>query len=747
MPDPGTAAPGPPPDPPAGRRLDDWRVALADEGLRRHYPDPSFDDDGWERVDGPAHWRSVPAFADTEGPLLYRQRLSVPFDPDRHDGRSWIVLDGVFYTSDVWFDGAYLGDTEGYFFPHAFEVTDAMQRGGEHVLALEVACPPQRDRTRKRNLTGVFQHWDMLDQEWNPGGIWRPVHLVRTGAVRVTHHRVLCRDADEQRATLFVRAVLDTVDPRSVELRTVVADPDGREVVEVVRDQQLAGGENRLEWTVAVPEPRLWWPHALGDQPRYDVTVEVLVEGRVSDRFCSRTGLRRLQLQDWVLRVNGERLFLKGANQGPTRMALAEATAEDLATDVRLAVEANLDLLRVHAHVSRPELYEAADAAGLLVWQDMPLQWGYGRGVRDQARRQARELVDLLAHHPSVAMWCGHNEPMAVDLEPGVLGDPRRLRRLAVRGLAAQLLPTWNKTFLDHAVATVLERTDGSRPVIPHSGVLPHPPQLDGTDSHLYFGWYWGEERDLAPALAAWPRLARFVSEFGAQAVPDDAAFLEPERWPDLDWDRAERRHSLQKERFDRYVPPADHPTFTSWAAATQRYQAQVVRHHVEALRRIKYRPCGGFAVFAFGDGYPSVSWAVLDHRRRPKPAYAALAAACRPVIVVADRLPADLAPGDAVQLDVHVISDRRITMPDMLIVAHLSWREGGDRRRRTWRWEGDVPADACSRIGTVDAVVPRGASGAVELELELRHAIDGDVPPVVTNHFATELPPTNHPH
>ncbi len=164
-------------------------------------------------------------------------------------------------------------------------------------------------------------------------------------------------------------------------------------------------------------------------------------------------------------------------------MALAEATPAEMAADVALAGEAGLDFLRLHAHVARPELYDAADEAGLLLWQDLPLQRGYSRGVRGQARRQAREAVDLLAHHPSVFVWCGHNEPMAVG--------------------AVQALPTWNRTLLDRAMKSVLERNDGTRPVIAHSGVLPHPPQLDGTDSHLYFGWHTG--RRPRPGPASWP--------------------------------------------------------------------------------------------------------------------------------------------------------------------------------------------------------------------------------------------------
>jgi beta-galactosidase/beta-glucuronidase len=52
------------------------------------------------------------------------------------------VLDGIFYQADVWFDGAYLGDPEGYFFPHSFDVTQLARLGDEHVLAVEVACTP-----------------------------------------------------------------------------------------------------------------------------------------------------------------------------------------------------------------------------------------------------------------------------------------------------------------------------------------------------------------------------------------------------------------------------------------------------------------------------------------------------------------------------------------------------------------------------------------------------------------------------
>ena len=52
-----------------------WRAAVADDDLRRTWHDDDFDDAGWEPVEVPGHWRSRPAFADGDGPLLYRRRF------------------------------------------------------------------------------------------------------------------------------------------------------------------------------------------------------------------------------------------------------------------------------------------------------------------------------------------------------------------------------------------------------------------------------------------------------------------------------------------------------------------------------------------------------------------------------------------------------------------------------------------------------------------------------------------------
>src|SRR4051794_19793994 len=668
-------APNPSPVDLSGR----WRAHVDDGDLARRFVEPDFGDDDWPHVDVPGHWRHSPLLADADGPVLYRRTIDPVPLPDGH--RRFLSFDGIFYFGDVWLDGHYLGATEGYFFPHSFEITRHV--GTEpNVVAVEVASPRQTDRTAKRTITGVFSHWDNLDPAWNPGGIWRPVRVRDTGPVRISWLRVLCTEANEARGQLRLDVTLDpgeTPPEAPISLVTHVVDQSGTRLAEVTTPVELTRRGTTLQVPIAVERPPRWWPWRHGDQPRVHVEVRVEVDGVRSDHRRLTTAFRDVTLRDWKWSVNGEPIFVMGANQGPSRMALADATREELARDVELAKLANLDLLRVHAHVTRPEFYDAADAAGLLLWQDFPLQWGYSRGARKQAARQARKMVDRLGHHPSIAMWCAHNEPIAVDFQPGEPVAPRA----AARAGAGMFLPSWNKDVLDRSVSHAIHRADPTRTVDVHSGVLPGIGSA-GTDAHLYFGWYHGQMDGLAPALARMPRLARFVSEFGAQAVPTTADFMDPERWPHLDWDQLFERHACQKRLFDRHVPPALFDSFETWQLATQRYQAALVQLQVEDLRRLRRSPTGGFCQFCFADAHPSVTWSVLDHARVPKVGFAALRNSCRSVLPM-------LEPRRGM---VHVANETRTAYAGAVVEVEI------DGRRR--RFTGDLAAGAVTYVGPV---------------------------------------------
>ena len=225
--------------------------------------------------------------------------------------------------------------------------------------------------------------------------------------------------------------------------------------------------------------------------------------------------------------------------------------------------------------------------------------------------------------------------------------------------------------------------------MVPHSGALPHFPLLDGTDTHFYFGWYHGDVRDIEKLAARVPRVVRFVSEFGAQSVPDNADFIDTSPWPELDWEHLAVHHGLQHWVFDQRVPPAEFATFDEWRHATQTYQAELVRHHIEVLRRLKYRPTGGFCVFAMNDASPMVSWGLLDHERAPKLGWEALRHACQPVLVIADRPPSLVTPDEHLHIDIHAVNDLRAAVDPAVVEVAARWA-GGEQR---WRFGGAVGA------------------------------------------------------
>jgi len=702
-----------------------WRVRERTDDLATTYWRSDLDDSDWADTVVPGQWATTPGIAPGGGPKAYRLGFSLP--PIGRDRRARVRARGVFYYAHYWLDDAYLGDRHGYFLPHEVDATAALRASGDHVLAIEVECPTQTDRTAKTIVTGVFSHWDAIDPEFNPGGIWQPVDVVVTGPAYLAYTTVQCRKVSPAAARLAVRIGIDSDAERRCRVELTLREAGSGDVADArTQEVDLVEGVTGVELALAVSQPRLWWPHKLGDQPLYVLEATLTgLDGEQWDRAERTTGLRELTVDDWTFSVNGERMFVRGANHAPTRMALVDASAEASLADVRLAKDANLDLLRVHAHVAQDHLYDAADREGLLLWQDFPLQWGYSRRIRKDAVAQARELVRTRGHHPSIALWCCHNEPLAVEIT-----DVAEMSGWqAARAAASLLAPSWNKNRLDPALRRAFEDEDPTRFCDEKSGELPSP-WSGGTDTHMYCGWYVGEMRHFGRLAGSFPALTRFVSEFGAQALPR-TELLEAMgcgQWPDIDWDLLSERHSAQPSLLHRYVDPDDHGDLASYVDATQRYQGELLKYHIELLRRSKYAPTGGFALFQFADAYPAVTWSILDADREPKLGYRYVRDACADVIVCAQWPAATYAPGEQVALDLYVVSDLRRPLHDLELEASLG--------ASTHRYRGEVDADSTAHAGRFTAPAPP-APGTYRLELSL---CDSGGSALATNSYDVEV-------
>ena len=260
-----------------------------------------------------------------------------------------------------------------------------------------------------------------------------------------------------------------------------------------------------------------------------------------------RFGVRSVELRDWQVYLNGERVFMRGINYLPTDAYPARATGERLRADAALVRDGNMNAVRVHAHVAEEAFYEACDELGVLVLQDFPLQWTHRRTVLGPAVAQAKEMARDLRNHPSVGVYLAHDEPFYVvppekwSYSPWHARRPRFSPRAGCSGRGGFSVP---------AVVGAIHEVDDSRPVIEAAG---HP----FTTNHLYFGWYYGRFRDLERAGGPDSRVSRAcLPSMGRRRCPTPRAC--EEIWPDgqaPDWQTLSEDYRLQFARMERYVP------------------------------------------------------------------------------------------------------------------------------------------------------------------------------------------------
>jgi beta-mannosidase len=640
-----------------------WRLLPVEE-FKDRYPE-----EGWLEMEVPSHWQQHPDLEFHAGKVVYKRDFSFR---KRKGKRYRLRLNGVFYRSTAYLNGQRLGENEGYFFPQEYEVTGFLR--GKNTLLVEVECPDEEDKQRKKLITGVFSHWDAIDPLTNPGGIWLPVEIVESGDVYIKQIRLGLRDLADHAAQIEAEVAVDAATPISAEVRISFSPHNFDGATQMFRHPiQLARGPNEVSIPLNVEEPRLWWTHDQGFPHLYRVTIQVGPGGRKkpSDSVEFSYGVRTFEMHDWIAHLNGRRLFVKGNNYGPGDTRLATMTRERFEQDLMLAKEANMNMLRLHAHIEHPAFYDVADELGILVWQDFPLQWGYDKEVLPEALRQAEVMVDLLRNHPSIVVWCMHNEP-------GIRPEPSGRRSWWIaQTLFSLLVYNWNRDVMDRKLKRRVEELDDTRFVVRSSGEWSVPVFRKGTDSHLYYGWY--RDQDPADKLERLGRSMRFVTEFGAQSFPnyDSSVKFIPPELTRVDWDRLEGRHSLQREIMDRWLSIGSFTDLKELVEASQDYQIALNRKYVDHLRYHKYRPTGGILAFSFHDPNPAIQWSVIDHWRVPKRSYYHLQRAFHPQYVFTLLDNSGYRVGDEIAVPIYVVNDSHESYDEVTVGAEVIGADG----------------------------------------------------------------------
>jgi beta-mannosidase len=540
--------------------------------------------EGWREVSLPHQW-ALDGLEVEVG--WYRIEL-----PTAETGRRrWVRLLADYY-AEAWLEEVHLGQHEGYFEPWVLPLPEA----GE-TLWLRVAAPKEPYGSVwprfKRQIKGIFGHHDCRPgsssprgQERGTGGLWGGLETWTSGEVALLGLRALPLPiAGGWRLQLEAEVAREGAARELIAAIDLTPDNFSGESLGTDRKVRLLPGRQRVRLFWQLPEMSLWEVWERGFPHLYRLTL-----GIENAQIEANIGFRTVELRDDWLYLNGRKLFLRGTNVSPTQW-LAGYSQAQAAADVRLIKEANLNAVRVHAHVTHPAFYQVCDREGVLVWQDMPLQWGYALDdeFAQEAVRQAEALTWVLGNHPAVYLWCASNEP------------------------------THNRYTTVPAVSAALGSSDPTRLV----------KEASDFREHTYPGWYWGHLRDFL-ALPAGP----LPSEFGAQALPRAETLrqmLGEAAWPPR-WDEWAYRN-FQAEQTFRVAGVEMGHSLEDFSANSQAYQARLLRFAIEAYRRAKGRITGYFQ-FMFVEPWDGISWAVVEAHRTPKAGYHALKEASQPVLI-----------------------------------------------------------------------------------------------------------------
>ncbi|MCB5190984.1 beta galactosidase jelly roll domain-containing protein [Methylobacillus arboreus] len=604
---------------------------------------------GWKTIAVPDNWYRQGH--DINGLAWYKTQFKV--DAKAAPRVAHLVFNGVDYEADIWLNDHYLGHHTGYFQTFEFDVTGLLKQG-ENQLRVLVNSPlekPEDWSLHKRLIKGIFSHhdtrpggaWSERGQEKNTGGIWAPVELQFADQAALRHLQVTPRKqatkASPQHWQINTAADIQHhvshETPVTVEARISPENFQGPSF-NFKQQQTLKPGSNRLALNFPLDKPALWWPAEHGKPNLYKLELSLRdAQGKLLDQQHQVFGVREVKVDDglrWY--INGRRMFVRGTNYIGSQW-LAEMTPARYQQDLKMMQAANINAVRVHAHITGRAFYELCDRMGILVTQDFPLLWGYSDDPAfiAEARSQAKNMVQSLQQHPSIISWTMHNEPpwdspwMAEkypDYQPGI-----------------------NRK-LDELLYEDVSKLDPLRVVRKESA----------SKEHEWMGWYFDHWLAFSrPTPTPWS------TEFGAQALPNlkslKRMFSDDLLWPDTEakWREWEYHNFQRKETFEFAKVPQGR-NIEEFIANSQHYQARLIQFAVENYRRQRYAPVSAVFQFMFVENWPSINWGIVDYWREPKAGYDALRTAYQPILPSLEWKQDEYHAGDTPNIGLWAIND-----------------------------------------------------------------------------------------
>ena len=434
----------------------------------------------------------------------------------------YLQFDAANRRADIFLNGQFIGTHLGGNARFRFNVTAALKRDGDNLLAVRV----NNEDNDILPHSGDFTFF---------GGLYRDVALLVTDAVQIEtmDHAspgvfLAQTSVTAERAEVNARVKLANHEakPADVSVRVAVLDAAGKLVVESRATASLtASGRGEVTVPLVVASPHLW--NGRADPHLYTARVEVSVGGAVRDSIEQPLGLRFFRVdpaQGFFL--NGKYLDLHGVSRHQDRIDKGWAiSADDDREDMALIAEMGCTAIRVAHYQQSPLWYQLADQRGLALWSEIAFvdEAAPTETFFNNALQQMRELIRQNYNHPAIFFWgCGNeNFDLGKGFAEGVAqyGPVSERQIQALHALARAEDPARLTTYASfHSEKDVHIALPG-QPAVNLQGE-PQRWYTDVTAFNKYYGWYYGEPEDNAEFFdsvhARNPTQRLGVSEYGA---------------------------------------------------------------------------------------------------------------------------------------------------------------------------------------------------------------------------------------
>lgn len=525
----------------------------------------------------------------------------------------------------VWINGEKAGSFDNIHREWVFDIKPFIKEGENEIKFIFESVLPHIKKRQKlvslpSNINGTpgSPHirkaachfgWD-FGPTFITSGITRDIFIRSYSDARIDGIRVKQKHENGV-VTVDVLTDIISLNDKKKQCRVTLTSPDGEKMQ---CESVVENSASKVVFTVE--KPQLWWCSGLGEQPLYDVQVELVCDDEVCDEKKTRIGLRTIELdmsrdsigRNFCFKVNGVEIFARGANWIPADSFNTRVTKDRLEYFIGAMKNANMNMVRVWGggFYESDEFYNICDEKGILVWQDFAFACAaypfMMQDFRESVLEEVKYNVCRLRNHASLALWCGNNEIEAMSLVWIYRFD-----------LIKQAGEFFYKTLREQ-----VKKFDDDTPFVsgtPSSGeYMKRVSSDDYGDTHLWNVWH--GMRDVGYYSK---RNTRFCSEFGLESYPSmnciDAVIPKEEQYLGSKALNAHQKCGDGDTKMLYYVnkrfwQPLD---FAGLVYFTQLTQLECIRIATEHWRRQRER-CHGAMYWQMNDIWAGTSWAGMDY-------------------------------------------------------------------------------------------------------------------------------------